>query len=281
MGRFFMKLFLVAFFLFYMPIRLVFAADDFETEQSKVNTEDAGPVTFGESECEFGYGFLTSRRQFTDNANRTARGRLREHTYTMSIAMGIHERAELNIGLGYADLFDKDNDGPTHGHGWSDLEIGSKLLLFHSDENELTISYAPSVRIPSGRQSTNERLGPGETSTQVSQRMIISKNWGRWNLNLDSGYGLLIGNRQGERGSWDSNIALGYQMLSWLQPICELNYSHDFVRSGNDADSFALTYGLILPFHERIRLDAGFQHVVTGRNTDKATAASVAVTIFL
>jgi hypothetical protein len=272
---------LMCFLLGQISLKSVSAAVDFETEQSKINTEDAYPVAPGEFEFEFAYGFLSSSRQFGDTARRASRGRLREHTYDMGVAMGLHRRAELNFAIGYADLFDKDNDGPSHGHGWSDLEIGSKILLYHSDEHELTLSYSPSVRIPSGRESTSDRFGPGKSSTQISQRLIVSKNWGRWNANFDSGYGLLVGDRQGERGSWDSNLAVGYQLFSWLQPACELNYAHDFKRSSNDADTFAMTYGLIMPVHERFRIDAGVQQVLAGRNADNTTTASVAVTLFL
>ncbi|MBN1493441.1 MAG: transporter [Candidatus Omnitrophica bacterium] len=258
-----------------------FAEVDFETDQSKINTEDAGPVAPGDIEVGFTYNLAMAKRQYDNDADRRRRGYLREHAYDLAFATGIVDGIDIHFGIGYADLFDKDNGVPSHGHGWSDIEIGSKLQLYHSDERELTFTYFPSVVIPSGRESRSDRLGPGGDSTVFTQRLIVSKNWGRWNVNGDTAYGLLIGNRQGARGTWDINCACGYQVYSWLQPAVELNYAHDFVNSSSDADSFAITGGLIMPVHERVRVNAGVQQVLAGRNADQTTNITAAVTIFI
>jgi len=106
---------------------------DFKTEQSKVNTEDAGPVEPGHFEVEFAYGFSTGRHRYAGSGDREDRGRLRDHTYDLGFNMGVIRNFELNFGIAYADMFDKDNTGPTHGHGWTDTEIGSKIQFYHSD----------------------------------------------------------------------------------------------------------------------------------------------------
>ncbi len=253
----------------------------FATEQFKINTEDAAPVKPGDFEFEFAYGLAASRNQFDNRGGHLERGSLREHTYDLKLAAGVVDGVEMNTGIGYVDLFDKEAGPSSHGRGWSDIEIGAKIRLFNSSKHEMTFTWAPSVIIPSGRESREDRLGPGGASTVFNNKLIMSKNWGRWNVNLDSGYGLPAGNRQDSRGTWDTNAALGYQMLSWLQPAIEFHYAHDFVRSESDADYFAMTGGLIMPVHERLRIGAGVQQGLAGRNTDQTTAVSIVATIFV
>jgi hypothetical protein len=70
---------------------------------------------------------------------------------------------------------------------------------------------------------------------------------------------------------------VGYQILPWLQPEVELNYSRDFLANGNDQEVVATTVGLVMPVNERIRVNTGVQQGLWGRNSDKATSLYAAV----
>jgi len=61
----------------------------------------------------------------------------------------------------------------------------------------------------------------------------------------------------------------------------EFHYGHDFIRSAGDSDEFAMTWGVILPVHERFRLDAGVRQALAGRNYDQNTTVSVIATLFV
>lgn len=265
--------------MFAFPVTQGAAETDFEIEQSKLNTEDAGPVEVGDFEISYVYGLSVANHAYDGSGGRQDRGRLREHAHEFGLGFGVMNRVELNFGIGYADLFDDEND-PAHGHGWTDIEIGSKILLYENAEDEFAFSYAPSFVIPSGRKSEDGRYGPSDISSAFNQRLIASKNLGKWNVNMDSAYGFPIGYRNGARGTWDANLAFGYHVLRWFQPVMEFHYAHDFVNHGEDGDSFARSWGVIMPLCEYVRFDAGVKQVLAGRNTDQTTDLSLVLTVY-
>jgi len=111
-----------------------------------------------------------------------------------------------------------------------------------------------------------------------NQNVVASKDWGKATTNFDVGYALPLGSRrETARGTLSVDIAGGYQMRSWLQPEVELNYGHEFVSGEGDSEVLATTIGLVMPLHERVRVNAGVQQGLWGRNADKATVLSVAV----
>ncbi len=262
---------------------VAFAQPDISVEPAKLNTDDAFAVKPGSWEAEFGYSLANGKHQNDYHGSRNHRGKLREHHFDWSLKTGLVDRFELNAAIGYANLLDKETsaDGPVRGHGWKDIELGSKIEVVRGVERNFVFSYAPSVMIPSGRESREDRLGPGGDSTVIQQRVIFTKIIGRWSFDLDSGYGLPVGNRKGFRGTGDVNAAAGYQIFNWLQPGMELNYAHDFINEEYDADTFAMTWGAVMPIHERIRINSGVQQVLAGKNTDQTTTFSVVTTLFL
>ena len=57
----------------------------------------------------------------------------------------------------------------------------------------------------------------------------------------------------------------------------ELNYAHDFVSEGDDADVLAVTAGVIMPLGANWRVDAGVQIGVAGRNADRGVTAMLSL----
>lgn len=267
-------------FFLYIAMTLSFIMPALYAEPAKLNTDDAGAVKPGDFEVEFAYAMATGQHVYDSSANRETRGRIREHTFDWSAAAGITDRVELNAAIGYADLLDKDHLA-VHGNGWNDLELGTKIEFYRNQKHDLILTYAPSVVIPSGRENRNDRLAPGGDSTVLNQRAIATKNWRRWNASVDAGYGLLAGSRNDQRGSADVNLAFGYELCAWFHPEMEFHYAHDFLSRASDSDQFAMTWGVVMPVHERLRVISGVRQDLAGRNADQETAFSVVTTLFL
>ncbi len=283
------------FFIFIFSFSSVLLCHEasFDTEPAKLNTDDAGAVKPGDFELEFAYALSTGHHSYDHEADRNKRGRFREHAFDWSLAAGLTDRIELNATIAYSDLLDKETEdvdpvtgeglstSPNHGNGWNDVEVGSKIEIFRSQARDFILTYAPSVVIPSGREGRDDRLAPGGDSTVFNQRAIVTKSWNRISTDLDFGYGILAGNRKGNRGTADVNFALGYQVFRWLQPEMEFHYAHDFMKAENDSDLFAMTWGVVMPLHERIRIATGVQQGLAGKNADQATTFSIVTTLFL
>ena len=89
---------------------------------------------------------------------------------------------------------------------------------------------------------------------------------------MDSGYSLPFGpERNYFSGQMVSDIACGYQMLRWLQPEAEINYTHGYFNQGADSASLALTAGLVMNVAPNWRIDAGGRQTIYGRTADADT----------
>ena len=249
-----------------------------EREHAKLNTEDASPVDPGHFEFELAYSFTQAGRQFDNRWDTTRRRYTREHAFELGLTYGLVENLDIGLGMGYADLYDRDSD-PRDGGGLTDLTLGAKWRFYHNERLKLEVAYLPGVTIPAGNRSDGNRIGPSQEFWSFDQRISVSKDFlKRWTMNADFGFSLPFGEKRREaRGTFDANAAVGYQLLDWIQPEVEVNYAHDTVRAEPDADVIAVTVGVILPIAEHWRIDAGVQQVVSARNADKSTSASIAL----
>jgi len=135
------------------------------------------------------------------------------------------------------------------------------------------------LTVPLGRESDSDRLGPSQEFWSFEQKLALSKDWGCWTSNADVGFSLPFGGkRRDDRGTLESNLAVGYQLCDWLQPEVELNYAHDFMEGGQDSDSVAATAGLVMPLSDRWRVSVGVQQAIAGRNADRGTCAMLSLT---
>jgi len=259
-----------------------------EREHAKLNTEDASPVDPGHFEFELAYSFTQAGRQFDNRWDTTRRRYTREHAFEIGLTCGIVENLDAGVGIGLVDVYDRDNDhyeddenhtGPHYGTGISDVAVSAKWRFYHNERLKLEVAYLPGVTIPAGNRSDGNRIGPSQEFWSFDQRISVSKDFlKRWTMNADFGFSLPFGEKRREaRGTFDANAAVGYQLLDWIQPEVEVNYAHDTVRAEPDADVIAVTVGVILPIAEHWRIDAGVQQVVSARNADKSTSASIAL----
>jgi len=254
-------------------------------EHGKINAPDASPVDPGHYEIEssFAYGFAS--HLWSNGGDDHGRGFTSEHSLGLSMTAGIIHNLDVSISSNYAWLKDKENDfdddgvaGPETGNDFGDLDISGRYRFFQSEAHSLDLAYIGSLTIPTGSPSDQNELGSSQEYWSFNQTLVASKDWGKWTANTDIGYALPFGGKRSEsRGTLNADFASGYQVLSWLQPEMELNYSHDFLADECDSDVIAITAGLVMPIHEAIRINTGLQQGIWGRNADKATTFSLAL----
>jgi len=242
-------------------------------EHGKLNTADATPVDPGHIELEFGYSYIRAKRQWDSKGKSRSRGLCEEHATGLSLTVGALEDLDFNIGMDYLWLHDKDNAGATRGDAIGDLSLGGRYRFFKNESLHLEAAYISGFTIPTGTRSNSSRLGTSQEFWSWDNTLAFTKDWGRWTTNADLGYSLPFGERRGDaRGVLGANVAVGYQLLDWLQPEVELNYAREFIKRAGDAQDLAVTAGLVMPINERWRVNLGVQQSVWGKNTDKATA---------
>ncbi len=255
-------------------------------EHGKINTPDASPVDPGHFEIESSYTYVHSKRFWDNDGNSHARGLAREQALSLSVTAGVVENFDVAVGGSYVWLRDKDNDfdasdgelGPANGNNFSDLKLSGRYRFFESKERGLELAYIAGVAIPTGSDASLEEIGTSQEYLSFSQTLVATKDWGQWTANADIGYLVPFGDkRENARGTFNADVAVGYQVLPWLQPEIELNYAHDFLSIEDDQEVLATTVGLVMPLNDRLRVNAGVQQGLWGRNANKDTTLCAAV----
>jgi len=259
-----------------------------DNEHAKINTPDPSPVDPGSAEFEVSYGYSQSKHLWDDNRSVHARGLTREHAAFFALTVGIVDNVDVFISSNYKWLKDKENDfdeddgwtGPETGDGFGDLDLAAKYRFWEDTDRGLEAAYIGGFTAPTGRRADIREMGTSQEYWTFNQTLTGVKDWGRWTANLDAGFALPFGSRKGSaRGSFNADAAIGYQILPWLQPEVELNFSHDFVADAGDAQILAVTGGFVMPVHDNLRLSLGVQQGMWGRNADRTTSVTAAATL--
>jgi hypothetical protein len=226
-------------------------------ETAKLITEDALTVDPGKTEVEFGYSFLTTNRTFTDGNDLAHRTTLAGQVLSSNATHGFSLRDVLQ------------DESKELADGLGNVTINAKWRFFESQGGGVAISWLPGFTAPFGSTDNSTKVAPGQDFWSLDNTLALTFVAERFNLNVDAGYALPIGEKRGDRrGSWIGDVAIGYQLTFWFQPEVEFNYSHDRVASpGGDSELFALTVGAILNLSSSLRLDLGVQQALYGRNT--------------
>ncbi|ADW19215.1 hypothetical protein Despr_3082 [Desulfobulbus propionicus DSM 2032] len=261
-------------------------ADEISVEHGKINTADASPVDPGHFELEPSFATTRSERFWDAGGHAHGRGLYREHNLGLSFTAGVVDNVDININGGYSWIKDNDNDfdgdggltGPFRGEDFTDLEVSGRYRFYSNEEQHLEIAYIAGMTLPTGNSSDQSEIGTSQEYWSFNQTLVATKDLGKWTLNGDIGFVLPIGcKRENARGTFNADLALGYQMLPWLQPEVELNYGHDALSDENDAQVLAVTAGLIMPINDTLRVNVGVQQGLWGENTDKTTTLITAV----
>jgi hypothetical protein len=243
-------------------------------DHGKMATEDATPVGAGTVEVEAAYSpSLTNRG--SGGFDRSAHGH--SHGYSVSAAYGVTDHLDVKVGLGAGYVVDlSDPAGATRGSGMSDLAFGARWRFLADAERALDLAVTTAVVAPTGDDGADDSLGLSQGYWSVRNALVASKDWGRATANAALAVTLPFGGGAGDlRGCGSANLAFGYALVPWFQPIVEVGY--DGVRDGDTQQRIALTAGVNMSFANGTRLLFGAQQAVWGRNVTQSTMALVAV----
>lgn len=250
-----------------------------EVETSKLGTWDTPTIDPFHAEIYFSYWFTASGKKFDRTGGVDDRKLFREHDFLPYIGLGLLKNLDVTFFQGYSLLCDKevtteDTDGPHHGEGIMDLQIAPRWRFYEKKDIDLSFAYMPIVTAPTGRRGSTDHLGPSLGYTTFQNLLVMTKNFGRFNLNSTLGFTNALGRaeRTGDlRGVLDVNLAAGYQVFQWFEPEVEVHYGQDFFKHGKSAGIFDMLFGVLIPLNEHVRLDVGFLQDVAGYRRDQTT----------
>lgn len=270
-------------------------------EHSKVATLDATVNNPGEIEFWNSYVIQGGKFAWKSNGERQKRGTYLTQSFETQTTVGVYPGIDIGIIEWFQHTLDKGNnydefrdsldpvtggrredetEGPTHGFGWGDLGVTARWRFYDSAEKELEIAYIPTVFAPTGRRSNLDHIGASQGYTSLDNAFAFTKEIGRWNGTLNLGYNTPLAreNRtEGYCGTAHTNLAAGYQVLSWFQPEMELIYLHDFGNHGRTANLVSVVLGAVMPLNDHVRFETGVQQDVLGSNMEQTTSGIFSV----
>ena len=243
-------------------------ADNVET--AKLVTEDAFPVDAGSTEFEIGYQHGTADTLFDYDGELIARGDVEGQFIVAKVTHGIRERLDASIEVSWRDVIE-DADGEL-GDGIGNITVNAKWLFYQDDEKGLAVGWVPGFTAPFAGDAVNERRAPGQDYWSINNLLVLTYVVGGFNLNVDVGHFLALGDkRDDQRSEFIGDVALGWQLNTWLQIQAEFNYGHASASRGNGSVNYAATIGALMNVSDSVRIDVGLQEVVVGRNADNVT----------
>jgi hypothetical protein len=230
---------------------------------------------------------------FNDSFGNTSqdRSKMRYQQAMLAFTYGLMDTMDITARIGWADIRDREYPyADKSGKGITDMDIDVKYL-FYKDELGLTLGYVAGIGIPVGEDSSISDLNVGKNYWSLNQQLVLTKHIDeQWTMNADVGYRLPFGctrdayspefgrRMEDTRGIFDSNVALGFTGIDFMQPVVEANYAHEWLSSNSDSDRVAFTVGAIVPL-EKHRLRIGIQRDFWGRNATKAYIVNAGLTL--
>mgnify|MGYP001376032677 CR=1 FL=1 len=269
-------------------------------EHSKVVTVDATPNDPGQVELWGSYVIQGGKFSWRSGGERENRGTYLTQIGETQTTIGVYKDIDIGIIESFQHTLDKENNynevrdlfdsegraaedataGPTHGFGWGDLGVTGRWRFYDSAEKKLEIAYIPTIFMPTGRRSNFDHLGGSQGYTSLDNSFAFTKDIARWNGTVNLGYNAPLARWERTShyyGTLHANFAVGYQVLSWLQPEAELIYLHDFGGRGMTANLVGVVLGLIMPVNDHVRFETGIQQDVFGSNKVQTTSGIFSV----
>ena len=286
---------------------LLYAAQASESsileEHSKVVTVNATPNDPGQVEFWSSYMIQGGKFAWKSDGERDKRGTYLAQIFDTQTTVGICKDIDIGIIQWFQHTLNKENnynevkdlldpvtggsmeddtEGPTHGFGWGDLGVTGHWRFYDSEEKKLEISYIPTIVAPTGRRSNFDHLGSSQGYTSLDNSVAFTKDIGRWNGTVNLGYNTPLAHWERTNyyyGTTHANLAVGYQVLRWLQPEAEFIYSHDFGGHGQTANLVSVVLGLVMPLGDHLRCETGVQQDVFGSNKVQTTSGIFSIAL--
>jgi len=275
----------------------VSAAND-RAHYQKINTDSASVVESGKFEVDLSYMYIDQMGKnsgaFSNSFGTTSqdRSKMRYHQAMLAVTYGLMDKMDVTARIGWADI--KDREYPfadSHGNGITDLEIETKYLFYQDDDNGVKLAYVAGLNVPVASESRTLHLNVGKNYWSLLQRLVLTKDLDKqWNMSADVGYSLPFGRHRDSyspefgrrmsdtRGTLESNVALGYTGIEFLQPVVEANYAHGWLESAADSDLLGFTVGAVVPI-DKHRLRIGVQRDFWGRNAVRSYTWTAGLTL--
>lgn len=241
--------------------------------RDKIVTADPDPRSPGSFELQLNYLSSQSQSAFDDFSQVTTGQIQREQLYVGSLGYGLSQDLDLTLTSGASQLLsviDPDRaqtgrflGGPRRGGGLVDLELDLRWRFYNDSEQGLAMAVVGGPTLANDVK-TNQGFVGGDIA------FVLRQDWGPASLNWES-YALFPLAGPGQRFSAQgTNLGLGYQLNSQLQPVVELNYARIQSSSEGLVQSLATTVGLVAQPWEWCKLSLGWQQTLWGTNTEKA-----------
>ncbi len=241
-----------------------------DAETAKLITEDAFAVDAARTELELGYQYATAERLFSDDGQQINRGALRGQSALVKVTRGIRSGLDVSLEIVWRELIEDVVGDSLERTG--NFTANTKWQFFENEKQSIAVAWVPGVTGAFAGVTLGAGLAPGQNYWSVNNLLVLSYGKGAFNLNLDAGHFLPIGDdRHDQRSQLIGDIAAGWQLRPWLQLGAEVNFGHATVSRGNGSVGLAVTGNAILNVSETVRIDVGVQEVLDGRNADDAT----------
>jgi hypothetical protein len=269
-------------FVLASPAQADDGAGGWDRNHARLIALDADPLGAGKWQAQFHSISSRSRSCWDTSGTRISRPRASSRQAAVGLTYGAVDSLDLGVELPYVWLEDLSSQ-PSSGEGAADVSLAAKWRFYGSDRSRLGMAFLPTLTIPTGRESTSGRLGPGEGVWAAQGAVaLVADLKERLGLNLDVGYGSLLSATSGGRASTIRiDAAMGYQVSSHLSPEIELNYAADVGALNPGGRALSLTAALSITATGRFTTRAGIQQDVAGRASDKSTRLLVSLDLDL
>jgi hypothetical protein len=243
-------------------------------DHGKMATEEATPIGLRAVEVEAAWAPTLTNRG-SGSFERSAHGHA--HAFSLGVFYGVTEHLDVKVAGGFEYVVDRsDLAGPTRGAGASDLVLGTRWRFLADAERALDLTVATTVVAPTGLDAGADTLGLTQGYWSLRNALVASKDWGRTTANAELAFTVPMGGGAGALdGGLCANFALGHAIVSWFQPIAEVNY--DVVRDATTQQRLAVTAGVNMTSKSGKRLLFGVQQAIWGSDVPQDTTALVAM----
>ena len=252
----------------------------FRYEHNKIFTDHPFPVQPGKVQVKPTYTFLAADHKYGHDGQLEPRPRLNDHAGLLFVTTGLADRLDATGVIGLSALSDKAGT-PGSGSGVTDFAASSTYQFYSSQKHQFAMAYLPTFIFPTGQRATRVARGPSQNVFSFDNRVAMNLDWTNDLITCyDIGYMFFAQNKNSTSvGLFSTNFAVGYHVTSWLQPEVEINYLYRVMHDAPDGEALGLSAGLIFPLSSRVRIDAGAQHFVAGRNIPANTIVLVDIAI--
>ncbi len=266
--------------------------------QNMLQTRSATAVDPGQFELRLGLDYTRpfGRPHFDDNWGLTrGRPKMRLWDWNATVSYGVVEGVDVFMSTGWFDVKDRLvpwMGGDKYGRGLKDLALGATLELPRVAEN-IGLAYIPEVFVPVGRRSKQTgRLGLGRDYWEVNNTLamtvetepvLVNANLshsiplGQTRVQYTTPFMLPRGGEENVRGITELGVEAVVPVAGMVQPMANLNYSHQWISHGPDSDLVTAGIGAKVQLPANTQAMVGYNYPVAGRNSLRAQTFQVAL----